>query len=62
MVERLVCRYKGCGCGKACKSRADLTMHQKQMNRVTEARVRFKCTTCGISWKLRVGTAETRKK
>ena len=47
VVERLVCRYEECG--KVCKSKAELTMHEKRMHRVTEERVRFACSICGMN-------------
>ena len=37
----LVCRYEGCG--KVCRSRGGLTLHQKRMHRVVEETVRFGC-------------------
>ena len=47
MVERLVCRCEGCD--KICKPKAGLTMHEKKMHRVTEERVRFACSICGMN-------------
>ena len=35
----LTCRYEGCG--KVCKSKGGLTIHQKRMHRVAEGRVTF---------------------
>ena len=40
----LICEYEGCG--KICKSRAGLTIHQKRMHREGD-RVRFSCERCG---------------
>ena len=45
----MVCRYEGCG--KVCKSRAGLTMHEKRMHRVAVERVRFECVKCGEQMK-----------
>ena len=47
VVERLVCRYDGCG--KVCRSKAGLTMHEKKMHRVPNERVRFACSICGMN-------------
>ena len=43
----LVCRYEECG--KVCKSKAGLTMHQKRMHRAPQERVRFECERCGVN-------------
>jgi hypothetical protein len=43
-INVLECRYEGCG--KVCKSRAGLTIHEKRMHRVAEERVRFECEIC----------------
>ena len=40
----LECMYDGCG--KVCKSKAALTVHQKRVHRVAEERVRFPCVGC----------------
>lgn len=42
--DGLVCRYEGCG--KVCRNRAGLVMHEKRMHRVNEERVRFECGKC----------------
>ena len=44
-VNVLVCRYEGCG--RVCKSRAGLTMHEKRMHRAPAERARFECEKCG---------------
>ena len=41
----LVCRYEGCG--KVCRNKAGLVMHEKRMHRVNEERGRLKCERCG---------------
>ena len=41
----LVCRYEGCG--KVCRNKAGLAMHEKRMHRVNEERGRLKCERCG---------------
>ena len=41
----LVCRYKGCG--KVCRNKAGLVMHEKRMHRVNEERGRLKRERCG---------------
>ena len=41
----LECMYEGCG--KVCRSKAGLTVHQKRMHRAAEERVRFPCVRCG---------------
>ena len=41
----LVCRYEGCG--KVCKSKGGLTVHQKRMHRAAPERMRFRCR-CGV--------------
>ena len=43
--EELVCRYGGCG--KVCRNKAGLVMHEKRMHRVNEERGRLKCERCG---------------
>ena len=40
----LECKYDGCG--KVCRSKAGLTVHQKRMHRAAEERVRFPCVRC----------------
>ena len=40
----LICEYEGCG--KRCKSKAGLTIHQKRMHREAD-RVMFGCARCG---------------
>ena len=45
-VNEFVCMYDGCG--KVCRSRAGLTMHQKRMHRAALDRVRFVCEKCGV--------------
>ena len=47
VVERLVCTYEGCG--KVCKSKALLRMHEKRMHSVAEERVRFACSICRMN-------------
>ena len=54
MIERndrrvidLVCKYEGCG--KVCKSKGGLTLHQKRIHRPPEERVRFECRECGVA-------------
>ena len=42
----LVCRYEGCG--KVCKSKGGLTLHQKRMHRAAPERKRFECRGCGV--------------
>jgi hypothetical protein len=42
-----VCRYDGCG--KVCKSKGGLTLHQKRIHRAPEERVRFECSNCGVN-------------
>ena len=42
--EGFTCRYEECG--KVCRSRAGLVMHEKRMHRVHEERVRFECGRC----------------
>ena len=42
----LVCRYDGCG--KVCKSKGGLTLHQKRIHRAPEDRVGFSCDRCGV--------------
>ena len=44
-ANELKCRYEWCG--KECKSRAGLTMHEKRMHRVVKERVQFECSKCG---------------
>ena len=44
-VEGFRCYWEGCG--KICKSRAGLVVHQKRMHRLAEDRVRFNCDRCG---------------
>ena len=46
-VLDLECRYEGCG--KICKSKGGLVLHQKRMHRAPQERVRFKCDKCGMS-------------
>ena len=41
----LVCRYEGCG--KVCRNKAGLVMHEKRMYSVNEERGRLKCERCG---------------
>ena len=41
----LVCRYEGCG--KVCRNKAGLVMHEKRMHRVNEEKGRLKCERCG---------------
>ena len=41
----LVCRYEGCG--KVCRNKAGLVMHEKRKHRVNEERGRLKCERCG---------------
>ena len=41
----LVCRYEGCG--KVCRNKAGLVMHEKRMHRVNEERGTLKCERCG---------------
>ena len=41
----LVCRYEGCG--KVCRNKVGLVMHEKRMHRVNEERGRLKCERCG---------------
>lgn len=43
----LVCRYEGCG--KVCKSKGGLTLHQKRMHRAAPERMRFECDKCGMN-------------
>ena len=43
--EELVCRYEGCG--KVCRNKAGLVMHEKKIHRVNEERRRLKCERCG---------------
>ena len=40
-----VCRYEGCG--KVCRNKAGLVMHEKRMHRVNEERGRLKRERCG---------------
>ena len=40
----LVCQYERCG--KVCRSKASLTVHQKWKHRVAEERMRFPCARC----------------
>ena len=47
VLERLVCTYDGCG--KVCKSKARLKMHEKRMHGVAKERVRFACSICGMN-------------
>ena len=42
--NELACEYEGCG--KVCKSKAGLTVHQKIRHREAEERVRFPCDRC----------------
>ena len=44
--KSLRCRYEGCG--KVCKSRAGLTMHEKRLHREG---MTFKCNKCNITMK-----------
>ena len=41
----LVCRCEGCG--KVCRNKVGLVMHEKRMHRVNEERGRLKCERCG---------------
>ena len=41
----LVCRYEGCG--KVCRNKAGLVMHEKRVHRVNEEKGRLKCERCG---------------
>ena len=43
--EELRCRYEGCG--KVCRNKAGLVMHEKRMQRVNEERGRLKCGVDG---------------
>ena len=43
----LVCRYEGCG--KVCKAKGGLVLHQKRMHRAPDERVTFECERCGVS-------------
>ena len=49
VVERLLCRYEGCG--KVCKLKAGLTMNEKRMHKVADGRGRFACSICGMNVK-----------
>ena len=40
----LTCRYEGCG--KICRNKAGLTIHQKRMHRAANDRVKFVCDLC----------------
>ena len=40
----LVCKFDGCG--KVCRSKAGLTMHQKRLHRAADERKRFQCERC----------------
>ena len=40
----LECKYVGCG--KVCRNKAALTVHQKRIHRAAEERMRFKCGKC----------------
>ena len=42
--NELECKYEGCG--KVCKSKAGLTVHQKRMHRAADERMRFPCDRC----------------
>ena len=44
-TNELKCRYEWCG--KVCKSRVGLMMHEKRMHRVVEERVWFECSEYG---------------
>ena len=44
----LICEYEGCG--KRCKTKAGLTIHQKRMHREGD-RVMFECARCGKEMK-----------
>ena len=43
--EELICSYEGCG--KICRNKAVLVLHEKRMHRVNEERGRLKCERCG---------------
>ena len=43
--RELMCRYEGCG--KVCRNKAGLVIHEKSMHRVNEVRGRLKCERCG---------------
>jgi len=47
VVEGFRCHWEGCG--KVCKSKGGLVVHEKRMHRLAEDRVRFSCDRCGIS-------------
>jgi len=46
-VIDFVCRYEGCG--KVCRSKAGLVMHQKWKHRAPRERVTFQCGKCGVN-------------
>ena len=43
--EKLRCRYEGCG--KVCRNKVGLVMHERRMHRVNEERGRLKCGISG---------------
>ena len=47
----LVCRYEGCG--KVCRNKAGLVMHEKRMHRVNEERGRLKFERCVEGFSMR---------
>ena len=59
-VEWLIGMYEECR--KTCKSRADMVMLEKLMNRVAKETVRFECSRCGMSVKTKLWRQKESKK
>ena len=62
-VERgegeLICRYEGCG--KVCRNKAGLVMHEKRMHRVNEERRKLNCERCGRGFDAEGAEGESRE-